>query len=368
MDRPRDPFDRPRDGASGDNDDHSFDDYNPFGESPSPVDRPRGPEDSPRWNQQGGAPGYGYQSENAGYGHIEQGYSANADSWSSAGAIGVGVQMPGGDVPPVQPVVNGVTKVSIPDAFSAAFRSLNRSFGAWLGFMAIFVGILLAAIAVYFSVIASSGALNLDSYSDPSSVPGDEAVAAIAGGMGFFMLFSVVVAFLWEVFALRGSFEAIDGRTSTFRTFFKVSRWGSLIGVYLLSFLLQAVLLLPGLALIIGGFALSESESGMAVLLLVLGYILLVVLGIAIAPIVSVMPLLVMDGKSNALESPVIAWRVVKPQYWIMVGAYIVVGLVSAAGSLLFYVGMLYTAPLAIILQVHVYRQLVGGRRVLPTV
>lgn len=370
--------------------------YDPYGSNAGSDNSPRGPEDSPQWGQQwnqgndqqayGGQPygGQQYGGQQYGgpaYGHGEQPYggqpygngqpSYGYGDWqrNAAGAdtLAPGVRMPGGDEPPVNPVVQGPTKVSISNAFSTAFRYLNSSLGTWLGGMVLFGGILLAMTIVAVGVLTAQ--MGFDPNFDPENppIPTDEQFQTMMTGMIVMILVMVVFMFLMQLFLLRGAFEVIDGRQSTFGAFFKLGRWGSMIGVYIVTFLVELVCVLPGFLLFFGGGVLTGTTgSGGGAVLMVLGYALIIALTVAILPVISTMPLLVMDGQCSALEAPVVAWRAVKPQYWTMLGAYILVSLVSAAGTMLFYIGVLYTMPLAMIVQVHVYRQLVGGRRVVP--
>lgn len=388
--------------------------YNPYDNTPfsGETDRPRGPEDSPRWGQQGSAPGSGYGATDPGYGAAGSGYGAagsgygaggpgnggyneyggsagyggydsqaggydnygngywqgqgqNAAQGISDGTEAPGVKMPGGDLPPVNPVVAGPTKISISEAFSSAFRYLNRSIGAWLGAMAIFLGVMFVILIVYMTVLASSGVFDIES--DPSNpgVPDPGDIASVIGSMFFLILIMIVWAFLMQVFSLRGGFEVVDGRLPSFGSFFKVDRWLSLLGVYVVMGVIGFLAMLPGLVVIIFGAAVSNPDDATIMLFVMAGYALVLVAALLLTPLLFVMPMLVMDGRATALGAPAVAWRLVKPQFWMVLGASILASLVSSAGTMMFYVGALYTAPLAVIIQVHIYRQLIGGRRVI---
>lgn len=349
--------------------------YDPYNYESDAQSGPRGPEDSPQWNQNHGA-GQAYGTGNS-YGSGEpignygqQPYGSGYFNWQqpggnvAPGSLAPGVNMPGGDVPPVNPVVQGPTKVNIGDAFSAAFRSLNSNLGSWVGIMLTFFVALVALTVGAGAILFASG--NFDPDFEPN-YPGDvpfEDIGAMFATLGGIALLFAVGAFAMQVFMLRGAFETVDGRVPKYSTFFRVNRWGSLIGVYVVTFFLSLVVTLPGMALFIAGMVMSANGSESAAALIPVGYLVLLALSFFIMPITAAMPLLVIDGRASALDSPVVAWRLVKPQYWTMLGAYILVSLVSSAGALLFYVGMLYTVPLALIAQVHIYRQLIGGRRV----
>nr|WP_162933286.1 hypothetical protein [Corynebacterium lactis] len=292
------------------------------------------------------------------------GYDQYQQSFQQA-APAPGVAMPGGNEPPVNPVVQGPTKVNIGEALSVAITYLNKSLGAWIGAMAIFFVVLVAIVGVTMGVtFATVGADMPADATDPNAAPSFEQISSIFGLMAVIVIVSLVGSFLMQIFMYRGAFEAVDGRVVRFSSFFKVSRWGSLLGAYIVSSVISFIAVLPGVILAVIGAVMTGNESAPGVAILVLGYVLMIGLGIFVQPVVALIPLTVMDGKSTALESPVVAWRLIRPQYWMMLLASVVVSLISSAGALLFYVGMLYTVPLAMIAQVHIYRQILGGRRV----
>lgn len=390
MSNPNDPYshgdpygDGARDDESKDYDSQSHNshsngpqDYDPYGVDSDAQRRPRGPEDSPHWNQAygreqayGEIPTYGTGEPGDSYGG--QPYGAASSYWqqqsgenSAAGVLAPGVSMPGGDEPPVKPVAQGPAKVDIGSAFSAAFRSLNSNFASWLGIMLTFFAVLVALIVGAAAILVASG--DVDPEFEPN-YPGDvpfEDLGSMFATVGAMALLFAVGMFAMQVFMMRGAFEAIDGRVPKYGTFFRVSRWGSLIGVYIVTFLVGLLVMLPGMVLFIAGAALSANGSEAAAAMIPVGYVVLLVMSIFIMPITATMPLLVFDGRATALEAPVVAWRLVKPQYWTMLVAFILTSIVSSAGALLFYIGMLYTMPLAVLIQVHIYRQLIGGRRV----
>ncbi|MDK8819881.1 hypothetical protein QP991_10185 [Corynebacterium amycolatum] len=352
-------------------------DYNPYGVDSDAQHGSRGPEDSPQWNQAhgreqayGDIPSYGTGEPSENYGG--QPYGAESSYWQqpaggnpAAGALAPGVNMPGGNEPPVKPVAQGPTKVDIGSAFSAAFRSLNSNFASWLGVMLTFFAVLVALIVGAAAILFASG--DFDPEFEPN-YPGDvpfEDLGSMFATVGAMALLFAVGMFAMQAFMLRGAFEAVDGRVPNYGTFFRVNRWGSLIGVYIVTFLVGLLAMLPGMVLFIAGVSLSANGSEAAAAMIPLGYLVLLLTSIFIMPITATMPLLVFDGRATALEAPVVAWRLVKPQYWTMLVAFILTSIVSSAGAMLFYIGILYTMPLAMLVQVHIYRQLIGGRRVI---
>ncbi|WP_297452377.1 hypothetical protein [uncultured Corynebacterium sp.] len=384
MSNPNDPYSN-NDSYGGDSGDSESQDngsqgYNPYNYESDAQSGPRGPEDSPQWNQAygqeqayGDLPAYGTGEPSHNYGG--QAYGAESSYWqqsaggnAAAGALAPGVNMPGGDEPPVKPVAQGPAKVDIGNAFSAAFRSLNSNFGSWLGIMLTFFALLVALIVGAAAILFVSGDFDPDfEPNNPGDVPFED-LGSMFATVGAMALLFVVGMFAMQIFMMRGAFEAIDGRVPKYGTFFRVNRWGSLIGVYIVTFLVGLLATLPGLVLFIAGAALSANGSEAAAAMIPVGYLVVLVMSVFMMPITATMPLLVFDGRATALESPVVAWRLVKPQYWTMLVALILTSIVSSAGALLFYIGMLYTVPLAVLVQVHIYRQLIGGRRVVNEV
>ncbi|ALA68513.1 hypothetical protein [Corynebacterium lactis] len=272
--------------------------------------------------------------------------------------------MPGGEEPPVNPVTQGSAKINIGEALSVAVTYLNRSLGSWIGMtLLLFVAMVIVTVGGGVLAVTSLGPENLEGLNS-NAVPTAEEVGTLFSVIGFLLVGNLIVSFFMQVLLLRGGFEVVDGRSVAFGSFFKINRWGSLVGVYLVSAILSALAVLPGFVLVIIGATMVGNESAAGVAVLVFGYVVLLALAIFVQPLVSVMPMTVMDGRATALESPVVSWRLIKPQFWMMLLATIVVSIISAAGALLFYVGMIYTIPLAMIMQVHIYRQILGGRRV----
>ena len=287
------------------------------------------------------------------------GFAAGSNSSAAPG-----VAMPGGEEPPVNPVTEGSTKINIGEALSVAVTYLNRSLGSWIGMtLLLFVAMVIVTVGGGVLAVTSLGPENLEGLNS-NAVPTAEEVGTLFSVIGFLLVGNLIVSFFMQVLLLRGGFEVVDGRSVAFGSFFKINRWGSLVGVYLVSAILSALAVLPGFVLVIIGATMVGNESAAGVAVLVFGYVVLLALAIFVQPLVSVMPMTVMDGRATALESPVVSWRLIKPQFWMMLLATIVVSIISAAGALLFYVGMIYTIPLAMIMQVHIYRQILGGRRV----
>ena len=292
----------------------------------------------------------------------------NAPGWGSApmpggtempvSGVGSGVAMPGGELPPEAPVVSGPTQPSIGEAFSASLTHLNRSLGSWIGGTVILYLLPVAAFVMF--LVSMAGTFErLEDASEPT-LTGPEMM-----GLSWGLLFGMVLLVLFQLFLIRGAFETVDGRKFRLSSLFRINRWGAVLGAMVLSFIIQMIAVLPAALLIVTPVAILDPAATAVGPRLVMGYLIGLVLAIAVQPIVSFMLPLVMDGRATALDSPAIAWREVKPVYWKALLAIIIVTVVNQAGALLFYIGLLYTTPLSTIILIHFYRQVVGGRRVL---
>lgn len=335
--------------------------YNPFGDTPSqarnsgqydPFGQSQNPYQAPNY---GWDPNYG---QAAGFGQMP-GYGQpqyNADP-------GLGVGQPGGELPPTIPVVNGPAKPDLGEALSVSFKLLNKNIGSWLGASVIFVAsfLILVAIAIFVFFSSIESAVN----GTPTSANVSGAIMSVL----FLFLLLLAASFVLNVFINRGAFETIDGRTPDIGSFFKVRNWGALLGTYIIAGILQGIAMIPGYVVFGLGFATSAAgsfdsdPSPAGVGMSLLGYFLIFLASLAIMPITTVMPLLVMDGRSTAMGSLSTALNVVKPHYWMALLCFFVLSIISGIGAVVFYVGLLYTVPLAAIGTVFIYRQLIAGRR-----
>lgn len=326
-----------------------------------------------RYVQPGEQPG---ANPNSGYSNYQQNYQAGfqqqyAQQYSAPHSMSMstepqpgypthGIAMKGGEEPPLFPVRNGPEKVDLGDALMFGARRLNKTFLPWLGIMALYAGIVIAVMIAVFAWVFAT----MDMAANGSTTADDVSFV----GRGFLALILLATLFLLaiQVFFTRGAFEIADGRKLSFGSFFKVSRWGNVIGIYIVTGILMSIAMLPGAATVIGcsaGLAEASPDSeGVWVAGVFLGILLMVVASVFIQPITVVMPLLVFDGEASVLEAPAKAWQVVKPQYWRVLLFLVVASLINSVASST-YIAFLYTVPMVLIAQVYVYRMLIGGRR-----
>lgn len=311
----------------------------------------------------------GYQAYGA-YPNQGQG-QWNQGQWGHQGYgdPGVGVAQPGGEAPPTSPVMSGDAPFNITQPIATAFKRVNANIGPWLGFMAAAFAVIVIIMVVFFTVIFGGIFSSVSSY-DPSDPYGTDASAAgLGAALGAMLLMYPVlfaVIFVFGVFSYRGAFEEIDGRRPSFGTFFRVTRWGSLLGTWLLSGVIALVAMIPGYLLMFAGLGMSTQSEGAGATFVILSYLLIIAGAVFVAPITALMPMLVMDGRAKALESPAAAWNLVKGRFWSVLGALLLAGLIGSVGVMLCYVGALYTMPIQLVAYVETYRQLVGGRRPVP--
>ena len=342
----------------------------PYGQQGFPGDQGQyGQQGYQGYQGQYGQQGYqGYQGQQGyqGYG----GYAGQGQfSQQNFGDPGVGVAQPGGDEPPTSPVLSGPAPFNITQPLSTAFKRVNANIGPWLGFSALAIVSLVVLFLVFMTVIFGGLFSSISAYdpSDPTSV--DPSAAGIGAAFtGILLMYPVLFAlmFVVMVFMYRGAFEEIDGRRPSFGTFFRVNRWGALIGAWLISGLMAVAAQIPGYILMFVGLGTSTQSEGAGGALVLLSYLLLIAGSIAVAPITALIPLLVMDGRAKVLEAPALAWNLVKGRFWSVLGAMLLAGLVGAIGIMLCYVGALYTMPIQMVAYAEIYRQLIGGRRPVP--
>ena len=328
------------------------------------------------YGQQGyGQDPYGQQSYGqdpygqAGY----QGYQAPGQgNWQQGqqgvGDPGVGVGQPGGEAPPTSPVMSGEAPFNITQPITTAFKRVNSNVGTWLGFMAAAFGVIAVVTFIFFGVIFGGMWSSLSNY-DPSDPYGGPAGGGLGAAVGAFLLMYpvlFVLIFAFMVFAYRGAFEEIDGRRPTFGTFFRVTRWGSLVGVWFFTSILGIVAQIPGFLMMFAAGAMAERSTAAGIVVTLLAYVLLIGGSVVMMPISVMMQMLVMDGRAKVLEAPAVAWNLVKARFWPVVGALVLASIIGAVGIFLCYVGALYTMPIQMVAYVEIYRQVVGGRRPVP--
>lgn len=312
---------------------------------------------------------YGQEQYGAYPGQGQWGAGPGQGQWGQQafGNPGPGVAQPGGELPPTSPVMSGPAKFDITRPLTIGFKRINANLGPWLGFAAAAIGAIILIMLVFFGVFFGGMMSSLSSF-DPATgtTPSGGGFIAALGALALLYPVLFAVMFLMAVFMYRGAFEEIDGRQPAFGTFFRVTRWGPLLGTYFLSGLIGLAAMIPGYAVMFLGSSLVTRAEGVGITLMFLSYLLIIAGAVFVMPITSLMPFLVMDGRAKATESPAAAWALVKGQFWPVLGALLLAGVVGSAGTLLCYVGAIYTMPISMVAYVDIYRQLIGGRRPVP--
>ncbi|WP_295627012.1 hypothetical protein [uncultured Corynebacterium sp.] len=299
------------------------------------------------------------------------GQQFGAGQWNQQGYSdpGPGVAQPGGEVPPSSPVRSGPLPLNMTQPLATGFKRMNANIGPWLGFMALAIVSIIVVAFVFMFVILGGIFSGLSSFdpANPSGGPGAVGMGAALGAILLMYPVMFLIGFLVSVFMYRGAFEEIDGRRVEFGTFFRVTRWGSLFGAGILSAVIAFGAMIPGYVVLFLSVGLADSTNGGSAVLVFFAYLLIIAGAIFILPITGMMPMLVMDGRAKALESPAVAWNLVKSRFWSVLGSMVLISLVGSLGIIACYVGALYTMPVSMIAYVELYRQLVGGRRPVPT-
>jgi hypothetical protein len=174
----------------------------------------------------------------------------------------------------------------------------------------------------------------------------------------------------------------LDGRRWSFGDFFSgFKRWGALAGVAALQAVVQLVLLVPMFVLFAvlltslpsligpggpgaGGpgpvwNGLMGATAGFFVVLLPVWIFLYIRLFFFA-------PLLIMDRGLGAMDALKANWELSRGHFWGLFGASFVIGLIILGGVLLCLVGVLFTLPLALLMQTAGYLFLAGRRPPLP--
>ncbi len=91
---------------------------------------------------------------------------------------------------------------------------------------------------------------------------------------------------------------------------------------------------------------------------IILGFILLIIPGIILAIGWMFAPFIVIDKGYGPVASLKESWRITRGHRWKLFLLAIVIGLMNLAGVLVFFVGILVTAPITLLTLSHVYRML----------
>lgn len=314
-----------------------------------------------------GQGGYGQSPyDQGGYGQPGYGQPGYGQGQFDPGA---GVAQPGGELPPTSPVISGQAEFDVMQPLKTAFRRVNANIGPWLGYMlavgaAYVVALFILGLIMGFGFAALIG--SSDPTSDLSAELGAGGVFAVLGSVALLYPVILVVSFFVVVFSYRGAFEEIDGRTPRFGTFFRVTRLGPLFGAWLLAGVIGAVAQVPGALLSGLGTLLAGDSDGAVMAMNLIGNLLTIVLALLVAPVTTLIPLIVMDGRAKVLEAPRVLWNMIKPRFFPVLGAVLLAGIVGSLGAFLCLIGLIYTVPLSVVAYVEIYRQLIGGRRPAP--
>jgi uncharacterized membrane protein len=122
----------------------------------------------------------------------------------------------------------------------------------------------------------------------------------------------------------------------------------------ILSLALAAIVIVFALA---GALIMMMTNSGNA---------LIISIALALVPVVYIIVAagygfpLIIDRKLGAMESLLLSYKTVQPQWFPAFGLLVILGLIAAAGVLACCVGVIFSMPLAYLIWSQGYRQLFG--------
>lgn len=229
---------------------------------------------------------------------------------------------PPGAMPPPRPVVpapsSGVD-------FTVAFRFGWEVFKQAPGPLAGAVAITYAAVFVVMGI--GVGVVLLLTRGLGSGSAAGVAVGVVVGLFGFVAF--VAVAQLPTVVLLRAGKDAVEGRPISLGRMFRAAGFGRLLGAMLL-----------------------------VMLGVLVGYVLLVVPGIVFGVMAAfTLHHMIEDERLTAVEGIRASIATFRAEPWPSIGVVLVTGLAAGLGTYLCFVGIVISAPVAIIAQVHGFRQ-----------
>ncbi|MBV7295305.1 hypothetical protein KRX51_05140 [Corynebacterium sp. TAE3-ERU12] len=319
--------------------------YNQYPYNQGGYDQSGGPYNQNPYHQGGyDQPSGGYAQ--GGYPNYPNAEQANQYGFTAPqGDIGVGVQQPGGELPPTIPVTTGGANLDLGQALSYGFKGFKRGPGAWIGFLVIFgvVVFFVSALGQAFSPGMNEPiAPDASYYSDVSAV---------------FSVITGLVSTVFMIFLVRGAFEIIDGRELGFGDFVKVNNWGTIVLTLLVEWLISVVL--AG----IFGTAIAVAFVAELYPLAVVLAVVAIVAWIAIMPLYCFLMHIVIDQRVNPIEALKQNIAIAKNNYLALLGLVVMQSLLQLVGMMLCFVGLLYFMPVSLLMAAHGYRQCIGGRR-----
>lgn len=315
------------------------DPYNPYGNSGNTGDN----EQFPRYgsSEPAGEAGQTGQDGYAGYNHPENdNYDPTYNSYSSYGSAYVdqGIGAEAG-----QPLVTNAGPLPVFESISYGFkRVFSPQWHVYMGLALIPMLLSVVGLVVVIAPMLAGMAADPENY-----VPG----AGVFAGFGVFMIVGMIVSLAFQIVLTKVALRDSAGETPSWQNAFKDVPWGQ-------GFLVH---ILVGLAFGIGGALLLAIPVIVAVTLspavgVVLG--ILVVIGcVFLYPFIALIPLYAIDGRTNAVGAFSAAFNDIKPHYWRVLGAMVVIGVIS--GLLVSFtsgVSSLIMAPVTALVSVFVYR------------
>lgn len=267
--------------------------------------------------QYAAAPGYDQYGTGPGY--------VNPETQSEAGRP---LHIPAEPLPPVEPV-------------SFAFKRLfTHKWHVYVGLL--FLPMLIAMVGGLIFVLpqiindANNGVEELSTSTNAT--------------MTVWQILMSLLSFAFSIVVYKVALRDTRGEKPTWGGAFKGVPWGQAILVYLLAVLAFGLVFI-GLALL-GGFLAAQVPVLGAIVI-----VLTMLIGFFSYPFLAMIPLYAIDGKTSATGAFAAAWNDVKAHYWRVLGAIVLVGLLSLA-LVVFTLGfgLIIVAPLQVLAYVFIYR------------
>lgn len=292
-----------------------------------------------------GQPGAGFDT----YGQGQDGYGQNAY------APGPGFQHPENDPNSEsgRPLQIGPGPLPVVEPIPFAFKRLfSKNWHVYIGFTVLMLIGLVVAMMLTLVPVMMELANNPAAAEDPNFNP-------IAENPLSFILFYVLVFVIGMVMtivlyntALRDS----RGEEPSWGNLFKNVPWGQAILVHILVGLICGVV---AFVLMLLSVLLGLIHPA----LVFLGFLIMFVVFLGLAPFLGMIPFYVYDGRTNAGGAVKMAWQDVKPHFWPVFGAMLLVGLMCGAlGFVTFGLGAFLAPPLQTLAYVFMYRWISAHR------
>lgn len=242
--------------------------------------------------------------------------------------------IPGGSLPVVEP---------IPFSFKRLF---TKNWHVYIGFTALMLFLMTAAMALFMVPMIQEIANDPNIATDPTYNP----IENNLGGYIAFYAISLVVSFVMSIVLYNVALRDTRGEAPSWGGLFKGIPWGQVILVYIL------------IGLGVGALAVLISFiSGLVMAAVpVLGVVVMLVLFLAmifLGPLITLIPLYVIDGRETAVGAFKAAWNDLKPNYWQVLAAMILVGIVSFMLVVFtLFLATIIALPFQMIAYVFIYR------------